>query len=118
VAYFIGIVGICYQLTGQMASERELGMSQLIEAMMPNKRRWEPQTVRLLSMHLSFDILYLPSWIIGGAIVTHLNYPQSQAGILIGYFIMSGLALSSWSIAFASLFRKSQLSGVRFKAAR
>lgn len=112
VAYFVGIVGICYQLTGQMAQERELGMSQLIEAMMPNRRRWEPQAARLLSIHVAFDILYFPSWVIGAAIVTSLNYPTSGAGPLIGYFIMSGLALSSWSIAFASLFRKAQLSGI------
>ena len=26
VAYFVGIVGICYQLTGEMAKERELGL--------------------------------------------------------------------------------------------
>ena len=64
VAYFVGIVGICYQLTGQMALERELGMSQLIEAMMPNRQRWVPQAARLLSIHISFDILYLPSWIV------------------------------------------------------
>ena len=112
LAYFIGFVGICYQLTGQMATEREIGMSQLIEAMMPNQRRWQPQAARLLSSHLAFDILYLPGWIISGAIVTRLNYPSSQTGILIGYFILAGLALSSWSIAFASLFRKAQLSGI------
>lgn len=112
VAYFIGIVGICYQLTGQMAQERELGMSQLIEAMMPNKKRWQPQAARLLSNHLSFDILYFPSWVIMGAIVAGLNYPNSSTGILIGFFILAGLSLASWSIAFASLFRKAQLSGI------
>ncbi|KAK3114148.1 hypothetical protein LTR53_007825 [Teratosphaeriaceae sp. CCFEE 6253] len=112
VAYFIGIVGICYQLTGEMAKERELGMSQLIEAMMPNRRRWMPQAARLLSIHLAFDILYLPSWLIMGAIVSGLNYNASNPGITIGYFLLAGLALSSWSIAFASLFRKAQLSGI------
>lgn len=112
VAYFIGIVGICYQLTGEMAKERELGMSQLIEAMMPNRKRWLPQVARLTSMHISFDLLYFPSWVIMGAIVAGLNFPLSNAGILIGFFIMSGLALSSWSIAFAALFRKAQLSGI------
>lgn len=112
VAYFIGIVGICYQLTGEMAKERELGMSQLVEAMMPNRRRWTPQAARLLSVHLAFDILYLPSWIIMGVIVARLNYPTSSAGVVLGYFIISGLALSSWSIAFAALFRKAQLSGI------
>lgn len=110
VAYFIGIVGICYQLTGEMAKERELGMSQLIEAMMPNRRRWTPQAARIIAIHISFDILYLPSWIISAAIVSSLNYPLSSIGIVIGYFIVSGLALSSWAIAFASLFRKAQLS--------
>ncbi|TKA83060.1 hypothetical protein B0A55_00924 [Friedmanniomyces simplex] len=112
VAYFIGIVGICYQLTGEMAKERELGMSQLIEAMMPNRQRWMPQAARLISVHLAFDILYIPSWIIMGAIVSGLNYNQSSAGVTIGYFILAGLALSSWSIAFASLFSKAQLSGI------
>jgi len=112
VAYFVGIVGICYQLTGQMAEERELGMSQLIEAMMPNKRRWEPQAIRLISNHLAFDIIYLPGWIIMAAIVAGLNYPSSSVGAPIGFFILAGLALASWSIAFASLFRKAQLSGI------
>jgi ATP-binding cassette subfamily A (ABC1) protein 3 len=50
-----------------MASERELGMSQLIEAMTPNRHRWYTQAARLLSTHLAFDIIYLPAWIIVGA---------------------------------------------------
>lgn len=112
VAYFVGIVGVCYQLTGEMAKERELGMTQLIEAMMPNRKRWTTQAARLISVHLAFDILYLPSWLIMGAIVGGLNYTKSNIGVSIGYFLISGLALSSWSIAFASLFRKAQLSGI------
>jgi ABC-type multidrug transport system ATPase subunit len=112
LAYFIGIVGVAYQLTGQLAQERELGMSQLIEAMMPNKRRWEPQAARILSTHFSFSVLYLPAWIIGAAIVSSLNYPDSPIGVLVGYYIMGGLALTSFSIAFASLFSKAQLSGI------
>lgn len=112
VAYFVGIVGICYELTGQMARERELGMSQLIEAMMPNRRRWEPQVARLLSVHLSYDLLYFPGWVISGVIIARQNYPTSNVGILVGFFILAGLSLSSWSVAFASLFRKAQLSGI------
>lgn len=112
LAYFIGIVGVAYQLTGQLASERELGMSQLIEAMMPNKRRWEPQVARILSIHFSFSLIYLPSWIIGAAVVSTLNYPDSPVGVLVGYYIVGGLALTSFSIAFASLFSKAQLSGI------
>lgn len=61
VAFFISMSGITYHLTGMMvrrftlinvhgtlmwvvqASERESRLSQLIECMMPNRRRWEPQ---------------------------------------------------------------------------
>ena len=50
VAFFIGIVGVIYQSVGLMASERELGMTQIIEASMPNERRWEPQAIRLLAI--------------------------------------------------------------------
>ncbi|KAF2861198.1 putative ABC transporter [Piedraia hortae CBS 480.64] len=112
VAYFIGMVGVCFQLTGEMAKEREMGMSQLIEAMMPNRRRWIPQAARLLAMHLAFDILYLPSWILMGIIIARQNYYNSDVGVLVSFFILAGLSLSSWSIAFASLFRKAQLSGI------
>ncbi|KAM0713665.1 hypothetical protein Q7P37_010627 [Cladosporium fusiforme] len=112
LAYFIGFVGVAYQLTGELASERELGMSQLIEAMMPNKRRWEPQAARLGSLHFAFTAIYFPSWVIGAAIVSTLNYPDSPVGVLVGYYIMAGLALTSFSIAFACLFRKAQLSGI------
>lgn len=112
VAFFIGMVGVTYQLVGHIAMERELGMSQLIEAMMPNARRWEPQVARLLSAHLAFDIIYLPGWIINGLIVAYLVFPQTNVGIVIGLHLLGGLALSSFSIFWASFFKRAQLSGI------
>lgn len=112
LAYFIGIVGVAYQLVGLMATERELGMSQLIEAMMPNKRRWEPQAARILSTHLSFDMIYLPGWIIMGIIVAVLVFPDASIGLLIGLHLLAGLSLTSCSIFIGSFFRKAQLSGI------
>ncbi|KAF3769793.1 P-loop containing nucleoside triphosphate hydrolase protein [Cryphonectria parasitica EP155] len=112
VAYFIGICGVTYQLTGQMASERELGISQLVEAMTPSTRRWHTQAARLLSNHLAFDIIYIPGWIIMGAILRALSFIHTSWGILIIYHILAGLALSSFSILGASLFNKAQLSGI------
>ncbi|EKG18758.1 ABC transporter-like protein [Macrophomina phaseolina MS6] len=112
VAFFIGVCGITYQLTGHMASERELGMSQLIEAMTPNKRVWHTQAARLLANHLAFDIIYLPSWIVMAAIMRALVFPSSSNGLIIVYHILAGLALSSFSILGGSLFRKAQLSGI------
>ncbi|ROV87196.1 hypothetical protein VSDG_09929 [Cytospora chrysosperma] len=112
VAYFIAVCGITYQLTGQMALERELGISQLVEAMTPAKRSWHTQAARLFSTHLAFDIIYLPGWIIMGAIAKSLSFVHTSSGILIGYHILSGFALSSFSILGASFFNKAQLSGI------
>lgn len=112
VAYFIGICGVTYQLTGLMASERELGLSQLIEAMTPAKQPWHTQAARLLSNHLAFDIIYLPGWVIMGAILRALSFVHTSWGILIIYHILIGLALSSYSILGASFFSKAQLSGI------
>ena len=112
LAFFVGIVGVTYQLVGHMAMERELGMSQLIEAMMPNKRRWEPQAARLLASHFAFDIIYIPGWIVMGAIVAGLVFPQANAGMVIAIHLLIGFALTSYSIFFGALFRKAQLSGI------
>lgn len=112
VAYFIGICGVTYQLTGQMASERELGISQLVEAMTPAPRAWHTQAARLLANHLAFDILYLPGWVIMGCILRALAFVHTNIGLLIVYHVLAGLALASSSILGASFFRKAQLSGI------
>ncbi|KAF2474469.1 P-loop containing nucleoside triphosphate hydrolase protein [Lindgomyces ingoldianus] len=112
VAYYIGICGVTYQLTGQMASEREAGVSQLVEAMTPVKKPWHIQAARLLSNHLSFDIIYLPGWILMAVILARLNFPETNVGILIIFHILAGLSLSSFSIFGASFFHKAQLSGI------
>ncbi|KAF2804277.1 uncharacterized protein BDZ99DRAFT_511680 [Mytilinidion resinicola] len=112
VAFFIGICGVTYQLTGQMASERELGISQLIEAMTPASKGWHTQAARLLSNHLAFDIIYLPGWIIMSIIMQRLAFPTTSVAIPIFYHILAGLSLSSFSIFGASFFHKAQLSGI------
>ena len=112
VAFFIGIVGVIYQLVGLMASERELGMTQIIEASMPNQRRWEPQAIRLLAVHLAFDMIFLPGWIAIGLITAIGVFAKTNVGILIVFNILTGLSLSSFSIFGAAFFHKAQLSGI------
>lgn len=112
VAFFIGIVGVIYQFVGLMASERELGMTQIIEASMPNKRRWEPQAVRLLANHIAFDIMFLPGWIAIGLILKYGVFANTSAAILVFFNILTGLSLSSFSIFGAAFFHKAQLSGI------
>ncbi|KOC09391.1 ABC transporter [Aspergillus flavus AF70] len=112
IAIFIGIVGVTYQLTGLIAMERELGMSQLIDCMMPNESRWQSQAARFIAAHLALDFVYGIGWIIMGAILKYGIYSRTSAGITIVYNILAGLALSSFSIFGASFFKRAQLSGI------
>ncbi|KAL8691945.1 MAG: hypothetical protein Q9218_002927 [Villophora microphyllina] len=112
VAFFIGMVCVIYQFVGLMASERELGMTQLIEASMPNESRWHPQAARLLAVHLAFTIMFLPGWIVIALILSYGVFAKTSLALLIIYHILSGLALSSFSIFGASFFHKAQLSGI------
>ncbi|KAE8385826.1 hypothetical protein BDV23DRAFT_187897 [Aspergillus alliaceus] len=112
IAIFIGIVGVTYQLTGLVAMERELGMSQLLDCMMPNESRWQSQAARFMAAHLALDLVYGIGWIITGAILKYGVYSKTSAGITIVYNILAGLALSSFSIFGASFFKKAQLSGI------
>ncbi|KAI9802311.1 MAG: hypothetical protein M1833_001817 [Piccolia ochrophora] len=111
-AFFVAMVGIVYQMIGMIASEREMGMSQLIDAMMPNLRRWQPQAARLLSHHLAFDIIYGPAWIVMSFILARGVYGRTSIAILLVFNLLSGLSLSSFSLFGASFFKKAQLSGI------
>jgi ATP-binding cassette, subfamily A (ABC1), member 3 len=112
VVWFLGFIGVTYHLVGLMAKERETEMSDLLESMMPNLRRWEPQLARLVSHHLAFTITYGPSWIVMGIIAKVGLFTHSSGGIIVIGFILAGLALVSLSILGASFFKKAQLSGI------
>ena len=112
VAFFIGIVGVSYQLTGLIASERENGMAQLLDCMMPNRSRWQPQMARILANHLALDILYGPGWIIMAIILSFGVFSKTSVAIVIIFNLLSGLAMSSLSIFGAAFFKKAQLSGI------
>ena len=84
VALLIAVIGIVYQLTGHLAQERELGMSQLIDAMTPNAQHWKTQAARLLSFHIAYDLIYLPGWILMGVILWRLAYNDSAGIIPVG----------------------------------
>lgn len=112
VAIFLGLIGVTYQLTGLIAMERELGMSQLIDCMMPNVSRWQPQAARFIAAHLALDLVYGPGWVITGAILKAGAFNKTSAGIIIINNLLTGLALSSFSIFGASFFKKAELSGI------
>ena len=112
VVFFLGMVGVAYQSTGLIAYERESGLSQLIEAMMPNTNRIVPAMIRLFSSHLAFSIIYFPSWLAIGLVIGKRVLTHTPLGIVVLYHIMAGLALCSISLFGAALFKKAQLSGI------
>ncbi|KAI1632809.1 hypothetical protein F4809DRAFT_626106 [Biscogniauxia mediterranea] len=112
VSFILVVIGVCYHMTGHMATEREIGMSQLLDAMMPTKYLWQPQAARLLSCHIAFTIVYIPGWVVGSLIIARGVWPDTNVAVILLYYILAGLALTSLSILGAAFFKKSQLSGV------
>lgn len=112
VAFISTIIWITYHLTGFIATERETGIAQLMDAMMAAPRPWLAPAARILAHHLSFSAIYAPAWIIGSVIIRFGVFTDTSLAIVILFHIISGLALASFSILIASLFRKAQLSSV------
>ncbi|KAI1918089.1 hypothetical protein LOZ61_000205 [Ophidiomyces ophidiicola] len=112
IAFLVGIVGVTYQLTGLVAAERELGMSQLIDCMMPNTAHWKCQATRFIAAHLALDAIYAPGWIVMAIILSFGVFTRTSPGIQVIFQLLAGLSLSSFSLFGASFFRKSQLSGI------
>ncbi|POR34497.1 ABC transporter ced-7 [Tolypocladium paradoxum] len=112
VAFIIALIGVCYHMPGLIARERESGMSQLIDAMMPAKRGWHRQFARLISHHNAFTVAYMPGWIIASVVCRIMIWKNTSYGTMIIFFILSGIAITSMSLLGASFFKKAQLSGV------
>jgi ABC-type multidrug transport system ATPase subunit len=112
VAFIASVIWITYHLTGHIATERETGMSQLLDAMMPVSKPWMALAARIISNHLSFSIIYAPAWIIGSIIVKYGVFVYTSLAIVLIFHITAGLALASMSILVASFFKKAQLSGI------
>ncbi|KAL7924907.1 multidrug resistance-associated protein [Trichoderma austrokoningii] len=112
VAFIASVIWVSYHLTGHIATERETGMSQLVDAMMPVRKPWMALAARIISHHFSFSIIYAPAWIIGSIIVKYGVFAYTSLGIVLLFHITAGLAIASMSILFASFFKKAQLSGI------
>ncbi|RSM18497.1 hypothetical protein CDV31_002633 [Fusarium ambrosium] len=112
ILFYLALIGVLYQLAGVMATERELGMAQLLDTMMPNEATWQPQAVRLLAHYLAFVILYGPGWIAMGAVMGGMAFKKTTIIIPILSMILCGLSLTGFTMFIGSFFRKAQLSGI------
>jgi hypothetical protein len=111
VIFGFAMIGIVYHMTSFVATERELGMTGLIDTMIPGGSELRARLVRQVSTYISFAIVYFPSWIVVGAVISTVVFPNTSRGLPFGYHILSGLAFTSFSLFGASFFRKAQLSG-------
>ncbi|KAI1341443.1 hypothetical protein F5Y15DRAFT_431193 [Xylariaceae sp. FL0016] len=99
--FFITMVPVAHHLSSMMAGERDSGMSQLIDAMGGGVA-----VPRVLSYVISFDLLYLPLWIILGAVFWRLLLPGQNAAIVIFWQIFTGWSVTSASTFGTAFFKK------------
>jgi ATP-binding cassette subfamily A (ABC1) protein 3 len=111
VAFLVALIGVCYHLPGFMATEREKGLSQLVDAMMPARHGWQRQAARLASTHYAFSTAYLPGWVAAAVICRTVIWKNTSLGVVVPFFLLAGFAITSMSLLAGSLFRRAQLSG-------
>lgn len=111
-AFLLSMLGITYHLAGFVATERETGMSLLIDSMARVDKRWKASVARTIANHISFSAVYAPGWMVCGIIMHFLVYTNTHLGILLIMQLLSGLAMASMAVFFASLLTRTQLSGV------
>ncbi|KAF6823303.1 ABC transporter [Colletotrichum musicola] len=112
VAFMTSVLFITYHLTGFIANERESGMTRLLDAMMPVKRRWHAQAARIVSYHLAFTLVYLPGWVIGSLVLRAGVFARTSVATVLAYHVLNGIAMASFSIFASSVFKKAQISGI------
>ncbi|CCT65409.1 related to ABC transporter [Fusarium fujikuroi IMI 58289] len=98
IVCFLSMISSVFHIIGMISTEREAGMAQLIDVMTGGAA-----SARVLSYLIAFNIIYLPSWIIFGALYAALLVPTSNAGIIILWQILSGLSLTSMSVFAATI---------------
>ncbi|KAI0385976.1 P-loop containing nucleoside triphosphate hydrolase protein [Hypomontagnella monticulosa] len=101
-AYYITLIPVSHHVASMMSSERESGMSALIDAM-GGGVAWP----RVISYVITFDILYLPLWIIMGSLYWNLLFPGQSAAIPIFWQIFTGWATTSASVFGTAFFKRS-----------
>lgn len=106
IVLFLGHVGIIYHQTGFEATERERGMSTLLEAMGVSK------AARLISYHTSFSSMYFIGWVVMGVTISKGLFSSTSPALVIVWYVLTGLACTSWSIFAGAFFKRAQLSGI------
>ncbi|ORY66061.1 uncharacterized protein BCR38DRAFT_465071 [Pseudomassariella vexata] len=109
--FFATMAPVAHHVACVMSLERESGITQLTHAI----TSW----ARIASYVITFDILYLPLWIILGSVFWALLLTTSSPAIAIFWQILTGWAITSASVFSSAFFKRSNaasivLTGVSF----
>ncbi|RDA93803.1 hypothetical protein CP533_6382 [Ophiocordyceps camponoti-saundersi (nom. inval.)] len=99
---------IIYRLTSFITSERDAGLSQLIDSMGGGSTI----TTRVLSWLVVFDLAALPCYLGLGILYQRMFFRASGVATLIGWQILNGLAVNSSTVFAAAFFSKARTSAV------
>lgn len=86
-------------------------MSGLIDTMIPGGSNVRGRIARQVATYISFATIYFPSWLAVGIVLSIVVYPNFSRNMPLGFTILSGFALTGFSLFGASFFKKAQLSG-------
>ncbi|KAH8896791.1 P-loop containing nucleoside triphosphate hydrolase protein [Thozetella sp. PMI_491] len=101
IAMFIAMMSAVFHVVSMITTERDAGMSQLIDVMGGSA------AARVLSYVLAFDLIYFPCWLVSGILYWNLLFPLSNIAVSLFWQILTGWALTS-----ASIFAAAFLSGM------
>lgn len=105
-AMYISLIGVVYHLSGTVAQDRELGLTNLLFSMQTSTY------ARLAGYMSAFSTVYFPSWIIVGIIFARAYFKHSNAAICIFMALFNGFASVSWSILLGTIMPNAQLAGI------
>jgi ATP-binding cassette subfamily A (ABC1) protein 3 len=109
--FAFALLELIYHLTSFVARERELGMSGLIDTMISGGSNIRGRMVRQIATWVSFALVYFPSWLSVGLIISLVCFPETSRNLPVGFVILVGFSMVSFSLFGASFFSKAQLSG-------
>lgn len=107
-AFVAAHFSILYRMAMFITSERDAGLSQLIDSMGGGSAT----STRVLSWIITFDLVALPSYIGFGILYQRLAFQASGILTLVGWQILSGFAINSSTAFAAAFFTKSRVSAI------
>lgn len=105
-AFYLSMIGVVYHMAGNVAQERQSGITDLLTSMGNN------QVARVFANHAAFSTVYSPAWVALGLISSYVIFLDTSPAIQVFFHIFAGLAQVSWSVFLGNIFKNAQLSGI------